>query len=394
MPRDERVLTVFVASPSDLDPERSRLEEVIHEFNTSWSHTSGARLDLVRWETHGYPGVGQDAQEVLNRQLPDDCDIFVGLMWAKFGTPTGRAGSGTEEEFLRAHKRFQENPNAVKIMFYFKDAPVAPSTIDPEQVAKVQRFRASLGKEGVLYWNFGTIEDFGKLVQLHLTRQFQDFTGGRGVLRTGATAKPGGLAPPAEEDDLGLLDLLDLLEESSSQLTEIAQRINDETLDLANRIEERSQEIAASSAQAQGQLSRPEAKRLIEKAAFDMNRYVAHLKTELPLFREMTGKSADAAARAALMTVAIGSKDRKQVQDARNGLAGLAKALGFAHESITTFRTTVGGLPRLTAALNRAKREVVAVLDEVLITIADGRRVILEALKTVDASVSTGGGTI
>ena len=105
MARDERVITVLVASPSDLEPERSRLEEVIREFNIVWSKNLCLRLELVKWETHGFPGIGEDAQDVLNRQLGDDYDVFLGMMWTKFGTPTGRAGSGTEEEFNRALAR-------------------------------------------------------------------------------------------------------------------------------------------------------------------------------------------------------------------------------------------------------------------------------------------------
>ena len=94
-PRDERVFVVFVASPSDMQPQRDALEEVIRELNLTWSRKLGIRLDLVRWETHGVP----DAQDVLNRELPDDPDIFIGLMWGRYGTPTSSAGSGTEEEF-------------------------------------------------------------------------------------------------------------------------------------------------------------------------------------------------------------------------------------------------------------------------------------------------------
>ena len=71
MPRNETVLVVFVASPEDVEPERNRLEEVIRELNVAWSRTLGVRLDLVRWETHGYPGIGSDAQDVLNRELPN-----------------------------------------------------------------------------------------------------------------------------------------------------------------------------------------------------------------------------------------------------------------------------------------------------------------------------------
>lgn len=70
MPRNERVIVVFVASPSDLDPERNRLEEVIRELNVTWSRLLGVRLDLVRWETHGFPGIGEDAQDMLNHELP------------------------------------------------------------------------------------------------------------------------------------------------------------------------------------------------------------------------------------------------------------------------------------------------------------------------------------
>lgn len=148
MPRDERVVVVLVASPSDLEPERNRLEEVIRELNLTWSQTLLLRLELVRWETHGYPGIGQDAQDVLNQELTDAPDIFIGLMWGRYGTPTGRAGSGTEEEFARALTRYRDDPSSVRIMFYFKDAPLSPSEIDPAQLAQVQEFQSSLGNEG------------------------------------------------------------------------------------------------------------------------------------------------------------------------------------------------------------------------------------------------------
>jgi hypothetical protein len=76
MSRQDRVLVVFVSSPSDLEPERIRLEEIVQEINLTWAQTSGIRLELVRWETHGYPGIATDPQEVLNQQLPDDYEFF------------------------------------------------------------------------------------------------------------------------------------------------------------------------------------------------------------------------------------------------------------------------------------------------------------------------------
>ena len=93
MARQEHVLTVFAASPGDVEAERGKLEDVIRELNVTWSRELGIRLDLVRWETHAYLGFGADGQDVINQEIPDDCDIFVGIMWCRYGTPTGRAGS-------------------------------------------------------------------------------------------------------------------------------------------------------------------------------------------------------------------------------------------------------------------------------------------------------------
>ena len=164
MPRPEQAIVILAASPSDLEPERTQLEEVVRELNLSWSQSLGLRFELVRWETHGYPGVGEDPQEVLNRELPSDPDIFIGLMWSRYGTATGRAGSGTEEEFNRTLERYRQDPESIRIMFYFKDAPLAPSNIDPDQLRRVAQFRESLGAEGALYWTFRTSDDFVQLL--------------------------------------------------------------------------------------------------------------------------------------------------------------------------------------------------------------------------------------
>ena len=171
------ILSVFVASPSDVDEERNRLEEVIRELNTTWARDLGIRLELVRWETHAYPSFGEDPQSVINEQIPNDYDLFIGLMWYRFGTQTGRAGSGTIEEFQRAKKRFDRDSYSLQLMIYFKDAPapVPPSRLDHSQLAKVSEFRSSLGDKGGLYWSFVSVDDFEKLVRLHLSRHVQSW---------------------------------------------------------------------------------------------------------------------------------------------------------------------------------------------------------------------------
>ena len=73
---------------------------------------SDIRFELVMWETDTFPSIGKDAQSIINEQIGDDYDIFVGLMWTRFGTPTPRAGSGTEEEFNLALEKLKTNPDS------------------------------------------------------------------------------------------------------------------------------------------------------------------------------------------------------------------------------------------------------------------------------------------
>lgn len=61
-------------------------------------------LELVRYETHAYPDIGEP-QQVINRQIPLDYDVFIGIMWRRGDTPTATSPSGTIEEFRRAYEK-------------------------------------------------------------------------------------------------------------------------------------------------------------------------------------------------------------------------------------------------------------------------------------------------
>jgi hypothetical protein len=110
---------------------------MILELNKSWSKSLGVTFWLVRWETDTYPGTGADPQSIINSQIGDTYDVFIGIIWSRFGTPTPRAPSGTAEEFHRAVSRIKDG--APDVMIYFKDAPINPSRIDLKQLEKSLR---------------------------------------------------------------------------------------------------------------------------------------------------------------------------------------------------------------------------------------------------------------
>ncbi len=149
MPADVRRLRIFVSSPSDVQEERGIVRRAVEELNRHIAPENGLVLQLLDWETDVRPAIGEDPQQVITRQI-GSYDVLLGVLWHRFGTPTPRAGSGTEEEFRIAYAR-RQSAGTPEILFYFKMAPYAPSRLDDlEQHKKVFQFRQELQSKGIV----------------------------------------------------------------------------------------------------------------------------------------------------------------------------------------------------------------------------------------------------
>lgn len=165
-----KTVRVFIASPGDVSEERDIASLVVGELNRIFANPFGVDLDAIRWETHAWPDIRRDAQDVINKQI-GEFDILVGVMWRRFGSPTKRAKSGTGEEFERAYDLFKKHGRP-KIMFYFRTTPFY--TTDLKELAQFRRvveFRKALEKLGVLYWTYDVPLHFERNVREHLIRQ-------------------------------------------------------------------------------------------------------------------------------------------------------------------------------------------------------------------------------
>jgi hypothetical protein len=140
-------ITVFVATPGDVAKERDVVKEAIVQINQLALLGESTVVVLKRWETHAWPGFGEDAQSVINRQI-GPYDVFVGIMWNRIGTPTGRAASGTVEEFERAYVAWKQHKRPA-LMFYFNRSPSDLSTENElEQKMEVLKFRKDYVSKG------------------------------------------------------------------------------------------------------------------------------------------------------------------------------------------------------------------------------------------------------
>lgn len=167
-----RLFKIFLASPGDTNAERLAAEEVIDEINKASGSRDNFRLELLKWEDDTYPSIGEDGQDAINKQIGGDYQIFLGIMWKKFGTPTKRAGSGTEEEFELAYDRFTKKKD-IQIMFYFNTCPI-PQDADLTQFQKVKDFKRKIEELGVYHKPFDSKNDFEKRLRINLTQYVKD----------------------------------------------------------------------------------------------------------------------------------------------------------------------------------------------------------------------------
>lgn len=160
-----RLFSLFLSAPSDVTEEHEVIAGVVRDWNIQHGRAARVRVELVYWRTHTYPASGGRPQSFINKQAFDKSDIVAGIFWSKFGTPTGRYGSGTEEELQRGMKKGK------KVMVYFCRRP-APRT-KLLQRSKIEKFKTKLGKKAI-YWEYSDLTLFEREFRNHLAMVMQE----------------------------------------------------------------------------------------------------------------------------------------------------------------------------------------------------------------------------
>lgn len=361
MPRHSIVLQVFVASPGDVTEERAILDTVIAELNLTWSRNLSITFEVLKWETNFRPGFDQDPQSVINSQLPDDYDVFLGIFWSRLGTPTGRASSGTVEEFERAYTRFRATGSVPEIMLYFKDAPISPSKLDISQLGALLQFKASLADRGGLYSAFEDQAGFEASLRVHLSAVAQKFASessqdlnlkNQGVLVVSESIE-------ADALDLGLFDYVDIYGSRTQDMTTAMSSISDATVRIGEQLSQKTAEFQ------DGNGTPYAAKRFVIRTSDDLFHYADTLDMQVNRLSKARQDAFSALSSAvALMGEFPGNVE--QLRDLRDVLNGTIKSAAEARVGVTQMRDTTLSLPRISKDLNKAKRAVTENLNKFL----------------------------
>lgn len=164
-----KTIKIFLASPMEVVDERRQFRELIKQINEEHAIKQGFAFDVVCWEENVLPGVGIDAQDVVNQQIDMNYDVFVALFKSKVGTPTHRYLSGTIEEYERARMLKDIKPE-LKIMCYFLG--------DTDSNA-IRDLKTKFNSEGILWNELKTNDEYKDKIFKHFIAILNDYASGR-----------------------------------------------------------------------------------------------------------------------------------------------------------------------------------------------------------------------
>ena len=165
MSSTRKILRAFLASPGDLQEERKAVHDAVVEFNEAWADELGYQIELVVWKdtaaSFGRP------QYLINQDV-DRCDLFIGMIWKRWGTPPNNDGkftSGFHEEFERSIDRRKQGETP-EISLFFKEISEELRADPGEDLKRVLKFQETIiAEKKILFQTFVEVRELEVLVR-------------------------------------------------------------------------------------------------------------------------------------------------------------------------------------------------------------------------------------
>jgi hypothetical protein len=143
-----RIVRLFVASPGDVATERNHVADVVAGLNRNMAAERDVRFEVLGWKTDVRARIHpKGPQGPIDEDLPiEQCDIVVGILWKRFGTPIPEMGgkTGTEHEIRAAIAAWRQSGKP-EVVVCFNDAPYRPKDVaESKQATRVMEFREEI----------------------------------------------------------------------------------------------------------------------------------------------------------------------------------------------------------------------------------------------------------
>lgn len=382
---------VFISSPSDVDQERDIVQEAIDQLNQVRGKKEGFQLTALRWERDVSSQIGDRPQEIINKQIGNKYDIFIGILCSRFGQKTKEYKSGTEEEFSIAYTRCIEDENKPEILFYFKDPRKSNHPIDAEQLIMVQEFKKKVGDLGI-YEEFDSSDSFKTKVLAGVSKALDRLQAKSHETDHTSTALEKENNPVTEnkiikisefDEDVGILDLNEMIYTSVEAFKGNVDRISSSTATLGDRIHTRTEEIKDLKPSGNARRDQKAVKIIIEKVASEMQKYCHILDQSTPNAKQDFAFTLRCMEHAVIISHHDGLSNQEENKELASQLESLIYSVKDTHNRISKFRNSISALPRMTSKLNQAKRRTVNSIDDFLKFLCDAETNINDTLKSI-----------
>lgn len=384
MPRNTITYDLFIASPSDVEEERESLENIVRELNVAWNKRD-IHLNLIKWESHIYPGKSsEDSQQVINQQLPEKVDIFIGILFSRIGTKTSKSDSGTIEEFEKALNQHEQDSESINIMFYFKrGAEINFDEFDFSQLEKVNEFRKTQQENGLLTRDYKNISEFEELVRTHLNTLLMDKTHSSDLIKQKSNTPEEVKELPAKEkskqekpideikensvkkdsskddpEEEGLLDLQESFYNSGELYVKSTNTITEHINNLTEKMDDSliSMDEIQKSKKNLTQSEIKHLKKLIDTLAFEIESTGNFITTELDDVDLSFTTLMRTLEKIIVITPDFGADFFSDDKELEASLITFKKSLDDNLETSISFLDQIEKLPRITTRFNKAKR--------------------------------------
>jgi len=387
MSRSIEKFEIFLASPSDLKEERNAVEDVVNEINSNDGERHNYIVEVRSWEKHSVPGVAKNSvQELVNKDLGNSYDIFIGMFWTKYGTPTSNADSGTREEFDLAWKRKETDLNVPKILFYFKTDGINPLDINPWEIEKIKNFRSELQEKNVLFAEFDTVEVFKKYLRLHISKKIHELRAENDSQTS--TIQAGEKNNVDEGIELGLLDYKEnfqiFIENSSHSMNMIVEH----TEWISNEISKSAKNLTRFN-----NVPNPDSNVIkvhLHKAAKSMDDYSKRLESETPVFYENFEKFIDSGI--GILNVLSDFKDSnstEELEETKSSIETLESGMIEGISSLEIFELSVSQLPRIEQRINKSRQTMSRELNKFIDKLKDLLKLLREFGTQIDITLES-----
>ncbi len=390
MARHFRNYDVFISSPSDVAVERDIIQEAIEQINQVSGSREGFRLTPLRWEKDVSSQIGDHPQKIINEQIGDDYDIFIGVLCSRFGQETESYKSGTEEEFFRAFERLNHSEKKPEILFYFKDPRKSELAIDAEQFLSVSEFKKKIGSLGI-YEDFDSPDSLKTKVIAALIKAVDRLEKSapdathigeleeKSLISSGENAV---LKISDFDEDVGVMDLTEMVFDAIEVFSDNIELMSGATAKLGERMRVRSDEINRLQSTGDARKDQKNAKMVVEKVAAEMQRYCHTLDQSIPAARREFSTALRCMEHAVIISNQDGMSDPSEARKLAYELKSLRSIIGTVHEQTSGFRDTFAEWPRMTSKLNQAKRRTVNAINDFL-------EFLSEATESIDATLNS-----